>query len=106
MDDKDKTIAGEVKTTFHDSDNPNEFIIAETTEIPSSFLDWTHDMREADAQYDRFGNRMVCMAAIPPAVANKWMREGFDVFKEPAAAILKRLRDEDLQAFITSNRKL
>jgi len=44
------------------------------------------------------------VASVPVEVANKWKREGFDIMREPAAAILARLRQEQLDGFITSNK--
>lgn len=45
-------------------------------------------------------------ASIPTAVVEKWMREGFDVFTAPAREIIARLRRENLEAFITTNKRI
>lgn len=47
-------------------------------------------------------------ASIPVVVIEKWMREGFDVLngQHTAKEIMDRLRSEDLDAFITTNKRL
>jgi hypothetical protein len=50
-------------------------------------------------EYHRF-------ASVPVVVVEKWLNEGFDVYKEPAKAIIKRLKAENLEAFLTSNKSL
>lgn len=45
-------------------------------------------------------------ASIPVVVVEKWLKEGFDVYKEPAKAIVKRLKQENLEAFLTSNKSI
>lgn len=46
------------------------------------------------------------VASIPVVVVEKWLREGFDIYRESASAILKKLRDEDLQAFIATEKRI
>lgn len=76
--------------------------IKRVQEIPDDFLQSCSDNRLASN-----GNKMGDLhqfASIPTAVVDHWSRQGFDVFKEPMKAILKRLRDEDLTAFITTDK--
>ena len=44
------------------------------------------------------------VASIPAALVDQWAAEGFDVFRAPLKDILKRLRQEQLDAFVTSNK--
>ena len=46
------------------------------------------------------------VASVPVAVHEQWLREGFDMFKESARDIVKRLQDQDLQAFITTKKQV
>ena len=46
------------------------------------------------------------VASIPVAVADKWMREGFNIYHASGKEILKRLRDENLDAFITTKKSI
>lgn len=73
-------------------------------DITSDFLDanaedrlWSSNNRSQD--FHKF-------ATIPTAVVEKWLKEGFDVYRESAQAIVKRLKAEDLSDFLTSNKKI
>jgi ribose 1,5-bisphosphokinase PhnN len=74
-----------------------------STLTASSFLTANRDARfeskERAREYHRF-------ASIPVVVVEQWLKEGFDVYKESPKAILKRLREQNLEAFITSNKSL
>lgn len=50
-------------------------------------------------EYHRF-------ASIPVVVVEQWLKEGFDVYKESPKAIIARLKRENLDAFLTSNKSL
>lgn len=45
-------------------------------------------------------------ASVPVVVVEQWLKQGFDVYKESPKAIVKRLRAENLEAFLTSNKSL
>lgn len=80
------------------------FVIQNKQEITDDFLSATRDARNASTQgrmgdYHRF-------ASIPTIIVEKWMREGFNVFEQPAKEIIARLKNEDLSAFLTSERSL
>lgn len=44
------------------------------------------------------------VASIPTAVVDKWLSQGFDIYKAPVEDILLRLRLEELEGFITSKK--
>lgn len=46
------------------------------------------------------------IAAIPVVVVEKWLSEGFDIYQETPRAILRRLREESLDSFITTNKRI
>jgi hypothetical protein len=81
-----------------------QLIIKHTQNIPQGFLDGLREARLESSRkpmgdFHRF-------ASIPTAVVEKWGREGFDVMKESAKSIIAKLRGEDLDSFITTNKAL
>ena len=88
---------------LHDQDDRNYNIIHEQN-ITQSFLDSTKAARE-DSLNHREGEYMR-VASVPVAVHEQWLREGFDMMKEPARAILMRLKQQDLNAFITTKKQV
>lgn len=42
------------------------------------------------------------VASVPEALANKWLREGFDIWSAPANEILRKLRIDGYDNFIIS----
>lgn len=75
-----------------------------TQEIPQDFLDDLADNRTASSN-SRAGEEIL-VASVPMAVVELWLRQGFDVFREPHKAILKRLREQNLDAFIATNKAI
>lgn len=73
-------------------------------EITDEFLRETKEARAASSHAPMGDYHKV--ASIPAAVADVWKRQGFDVFTAPAREILKRLREENLDAFITTTKRV
>ena len=46
------------------------------------------------------------VARIPTAVVEKWLMEGFSIYEHSHRDIIKKLREEDLDYFITSKKAL
>jgi hypothetical protein len=46
------------------------------------------------------------VASIPVAVHEQWLKEGFDLMKEPAHKIVARLKQQNLDAFVTTKKKV
>lgn len=95
-------------TVLHDAawdigENVDGLFVKKEQFISDEFLTANRDARfESNApskEYHRF-------ASIPVVVVEQWLKQGFDVYKESPKAILKRLRAENLEAFITSNKSL
>ena len=95
-------------TVFHDVDwnigqNVDGLFVQKGQEISDEFLTANRDARfeskERAKEYHRF-------ASIPVVVVEQWLKQGFDVYKESPKAIVKRLRQENLEAFLTSNKSL
>jgi hypothetical protein len=74
----------------HEQDIPDEFI----SDIRKERMDSLHTPA---GEFHR-------VARIPTAVVDKWYAEGFDIHREPVTEILKRLRKEQLDGFIASNK--
>lgn len=83
-------------------DGPNEpdtLIFKRFQEIPDWYIKRLQE--QADAQRSHFAKDMRRVASIPIEVVEHWKRQGFDIQKESAQAIVARLAKEDLGAFIT-----
>tara|TARA_B110000858_G_C17666769_1_gene409952 strand:- start:336 stop:638 length:303 start_codon:yes stop_codon:yes gene_type:complete len=88
---------------IRDNDDQNISIIHEQN-ISQAFLDSTRIAREESLNHKE-GDYMR-VASVPVAVHEQWLREGFDMMKEPAKAILLRLKTQDLHAFITTKKQV
>ena len=78
-----------------------------TQEIPQSFLDGLAQQRN-NSTSQREGEFMR-VASIPTVVVEKWMREGFDILSDrniTGADIVKRLKSENLDAFLTTEKSI
>ena len=87
---------------FLDGDSEHPLIIKQTQEIPTEFLDRLSDAR-LESSHRPMGD-FHRFASIPTAVVEKWKREGFDLMKESARSIIRKLQSEDLTAFITTTK--
>ncbi len=88
---------------LQDNDHQN-FNIKQTQHVPQSFIDDIRKQREnslglAEGEY-------MSVARVPVLVHEKWLREGFDMMKEPAYAIVARLKQENLDAFLTTKKQV
>ena len=84
-------------------DNVDGLLVRKDQEITSDFLDQLSDERLASKAPSSDFHKL---ASIPVVVVEKWLREGFDIYEQDAKAILKKLRDEDLTAFIATTKKV
>ncbi|MBB6253029.1 hypothetical protein [Nitrospirillum iridis] len=80
------------------------YAIHRTQEIPREFTDHLQALRDASVEAP-MGNHHLT-ASVPAAVHEKWLREGYDCTREPIRRTLKRLRDEGLDAFIATKRRI
>lgn len=84
-----------------------ETAMHQTQEIPQWHLDNLKQQRDASAS-QKTGD-MMKVASIPVAVIEKWMREGFDVMRDKnitAKEIVNKLKNENLDAFLTTEKRL
>lgn len=82
----------------------DELAIKRVQYIPDEFLSSLRQ-EKLDSKHVRAGE-FHRVAAIPVAVVEQLQREGFDVFKMPVQETLKRLRAMQLDAFITSEKRI
>ena len=83
-------------------ENTDGLIIQTSQAIPDSFL---KDLREERFESKhRRANDYHRVASIPVAVVDKWIREGYDFHNAPIKDILIKLRSENLEAFITTDK--
>ena len=77
-----------------------------TQNISQSFIDSLAEQRKASAG-KREGDFMR-VASIPTVIVEKWMREGFNIMsgEHSAAEIVKRLKQENLEAFLTTEKNV
>lgn len=102
-DKKDPALSTVQSNILNDNDQDN-FNIIQSQDIPTSFLDDIRMSREASTS--SLSGDTMSVARIPVIVHEKWLREGFDLMKEPAHAIVARLKQENLDGFLTSNKKV
>lgn len=88
---------------LRDNDERN-FTIQQTQHIPQGFLDTLKRQRESSLDFKE--KDYMTVASVPVTVHEKWLREGFDMLKEPAYAIVARLKQENLDAFLTTKKKV
>ena len=77
-----------------------------TQAISDDFLTSVKEQRNASKDH-REGDFMR-VASIPTIVVEKWMREGFNIMsgEHSAAEIVKRLKQENLHAFLTTEKSV
>ena len=87
-------------------DTPDDaWVIRKDQEITDEFLQKNKELRDSS---HKPSGEFHQMASIPTIVVEKWMREGFNIFDKGVTAkeIVERLRREDLEAFLTSNKRI
>ena len=92
---------------FYDSDytideNTDGLVIQRYQEIPQQFLDSLKQKREASKETRE--NNYMHVASIPVEIVEKWVREGFDFHNESAKNIVAKLKNENLDAFLVTNK--
>ncbi len=102
-DKNDVNLIGSVASWEHDADG---LVLKHTQEISQSFLDGIKETRN-ESKEKREGNYM-SIAQIPVVVVEQWMREGFDITGPDitAAQIVAKLKQESLEAFLTTEKSV
>lgn len=82
--------------------NGKETVITTQQALGDDFWD---DLKQAKEDFQFRLNGLTRVATIPEALANKWLREGFDLWNAPANEIIRKLRIDGYDAFIVSGDK-
>lgn len=95
-------------TVFHDAawdigEHVDGLFVKKEQYIPDEFLTANRDARFESKERAREFHRF---ASVPVVVVEKWLKEGFDIYKESPKAIIKKLKQENLESFLTSNKSL
>jgi hypothetical protein len=91
-------------TDFQIGQNTEGLFMKKFQEIPTDFLDRNKD-RKFESGNTRAGEYHQ-VASIPTIIVEKWLKEGFDVYREPIKKIVARLRAESLDDFITTKKRI
>ena len=89
----------------HHSGKYDTLIIKHEQEIPDEYIaDLKRQKIESDLE--RIGDFWK-VGEVPVVLVEKWVREdGYDVYKAPVRETLARLRKEQLDAFILTNKRV
>lgn len=85
-------------------ENSEGLVIEKYQEIPQNFIDSLRE-EKANSRSVREGEYMR-VASIPVIVVEKWMKEGFDFQNATAKQILAKLRAENLDYFVTTEKQV
>lgn len=86
--------------------NADGFVLKKSQHIPQALLDSLKEQRNHSTDHKE--GEFMRVASIPAVVVEKWMREGFDIFDPNVNGkeIIKRLKAENLDAFLTTEKSL
>jgi len=83
-------------------ENTDGLVIQRYQEIPHAFLDSLKRKREESASVKE--RDYMHVASIPVEIVDTWIREGFDFYNESTRAIVAKLKQENLDAFMVTNK--
>lgn len=75
-----------------------------TQQISQAFLDDLKDARNETS--GKPAGEFMRVASIPTAVVEKWLREGFNIWEVSGAEVVKRLKQEGLDAFLATDKRI
>ena len=102
MNDFQKQLLG-AESDFVDMDDKNFTVKREQT-ISDSFIQDLRDNRYAS--HDNREGETMRVASIPVVIHEKWLAEGFDLFQHPHKTVVAKLKAENLDYFIATDKKL
>ena len=77
--------------------------IKNTQNIDQKWLDGLKDERNNSGKQRE--KEFMRIASIPTAVTDQWMREGFNIYEVSGKEIVKKLREQNLDYFMTTEKK-
>lgn len=80
-------------------------LVSHKQEIPQTFIDECSDWRKAQGRMSRTKEHHK-VADIPVIFVHKWLQEGFNIYQEPLTAIVKKLKREGLDHFLTTEKRV
>ena len=103
MSNRDTKLVG-VTTEF--GANADGLFIKKSQEIPQYLLDDIRDQRNQSTT--RREGEFMKVASIPAVVAEKWLKEGFNILDPNVNSkeIVRRLKAENLDAFLTTEKSI
>lgn len=93
-----------IDTRMNVRQDAGELYQTQTQEIPDSFIKELQEQKSAGG-YTQSGE-MLKMASIPVVIAEQMMREGIDVYKAPIKDIIKWLKLNDMEHFLTTSKRI
>lgn len=97
----------DVKRKLLLNDDVSQATIVRTQDISDDHMGWIADHR-FQSGHEKMGD-FVLAASIPAAIVEKWHSEGFDIIGDKnltLEVIMKRLRQEDMEHFIATGKRL
>jgi len=85
-------------------DHSDGLLRKHTQQISQSFLDDLKDARNESTSKPMGEFHRV--ASIPTVVVEKWLREGFNIWEASGPEIVKRLKAENLDAFMATEKRI
>lgn len=85
-------------------ENQDGLIIQKSQNITQEYLDSLKEHRFESKR--RPSGDYLRVASIPVVVIEKWMREGFDFYNEPASKIVAKLKADGLDGLLTTDKQV
>lgn len=73
--------------------------------ITQEFIDECADWRKAHGRMTR-SKEYHKVADIPVIFVHKWLQEGFNIYQEPLKEVVKKLKREGLDGFLTTEKNV
>lgn len=81
-----------------------DLVMKNTQHITQAFLDDLKDARNESTSKKE--GEFMRAASIPVAVVEQWTREGFNIYEATGKEIIKRLRDQNLDYFLATDKRI
>ena len=96
----------DVGSRFHDDHESGKAkLIMETSqEIPESFVAMLRAMKADSGSVKE--REFMHVASVPAVIWFKYLREGYDIFKEDVRETCKRLVKDGLDSFVVTNKRI
>lgn len=104
MSEQESPIIQDIRTAMvkdHDADN---ITLQKAQYLSPEFMTGLKHQRENSLGLRE--GEMMSVAKVPVIVVERWLADGFDIMKEPAHKIVARLKQEHLDGFLTTKKKV